>query len=337
MPSSATASAQSAIAVTTPISNEIPKFAQAVPTQSGVLIAEDDLLSRQMLLFLLTEWGYGVTEACNGDEAWQILIESRQPMLVILDWMMPGIEGPEIVRRLRGRAGGHLHYIIIMTAANMKDAATLALDAGADDFISKPFDRNELRARVGVGHRMLLLHQALADKMNCLQKVTKRIARLARTDELTGLPNRRSFRESLTQAKGVACRHGHSISLISIDLDHFKAVNDTLGHSMGDQVLQGVARVVRETVRCQDLASRWGGEEFLILLPQTTSEAGALLAERIRRNLEEANLSGTQITASLGVAQLRCGEDVNTLIQRADEALYRAKFEGRNRVVTAKP
>ncbi len=301
----------------------------------NVLIAEDDAPSRLMLHSMLTKWGYAVTAAGDGDEAWRILGEPGSEMLVILDWMMPGIEGPEIVRRLRAMAEGKRHYIIIMTSSCIEDAAALALDAGADDFINKPFDSNELRARVAVGRRVILLHQNLMDKLHKLEAATETISRLAGTDELTGLHNRRSFNENFTLAASAARRNGYPLSLISIDLDHFKKVNDTLGHDVGDLVLTEFSALIAGMMRAEDLAVRWGGEEFIILLSHSNENAAATLAERIRSAFERTPTSATPLpmTASFGVAQLRVGEKQDDLVKRTDLALYRAKHEGRNRIV----
>ena len=258
-------------------------------------------------------------------------------MLVILDWMMPGIDGTEIVQRLRVHETTNPHYIIIMTSGACKDAPALAFDAGADDFIAKPFNNAELRARVNVGCRITHLHEVLSEKLHRLELATETISLLARTDELTGLHNRRSFNESFTLALSSARRHGHPLSLISIDLDHFKNVNDTFGHSVGDLVLKEFSDLIKEMVRVEDIASRWGGEEFIILLPDTTREAAVVLAERIRSTFEKQ--SGTAVpltmTASFGVAQLQYGDTEDDLIRRVDNALYTAKREGRNRVVAS--
>ena len=301
----------------------------------NVLIAEDDAPSCRILQSLLTKWGYTVTAAADGDEAWRILEETRQESLVILDWMMPGIEGPEIVRRLRAREESDQHYIIIMTSSSSEDAAALALDAGADDFISKPFNSNELRARVAVGNRVILLHQALMDKLHKLEAASEIISRLAGTDALTGLHNRRSFSEHFTMAASAARRNGYPLSLISIDLDHFKCVNDTLGHNVGDLLLTEFSSLIAGMLRAEDMAARWGGEEFIILLSHSDENAAAALAERIRSSFERTPNSAAPLplTASFGVAESRAGEEEKELIKRADLALYRAKNEGRNRVV----
>jgi two-component system, cell cycle response regulator len=298
-----------------------------------VLIAEDETSTRLLLQSLLLKWGYNVSAVSDGQEAWRFLNQVRQPMLVVLDWKMPGMEGPEIVRQLRLHEGGTQHYVIIITSGSSENAVARALDAGADDFIVKPFNLDELRARIAVGCRVSSLHQALADKLRKLEAASEEISRLARTDELTGLHNRRSFNELFALALSSARRHGQPLSLISIDLDHFKAVNDTYGHSVGDLVLKDFSALLQAMVREEDVAVRWGGEEFIILLSHTASGAATALAERIRHSPGRA--SSLMMTASFGVAQLQDGENENDLIRRADQALYDAKHGGRNRVVTA--
>lgn len=303
----------------------------------NILIADDDEPTRTMLQSLLSKWRYTVTAARDGDESFKILSEPGHPHLVILDWMMPGIETPEIVRKLREKENSNPHYIIIMTSANNEKAVLQALAAGADDFIGKPFDNYELRARVAVGRRVKCLQQALIDKIHKLEEATETISRQARTDELTGLHNRRSFSEIFSLALNAALRHNHPLSVINIDLDHFKTVNDTLGHSAGDLVLKEFANLLQNMVRGEDVAVRWGGEEFVILLPHAECAAAAALAERIRAAFEK-NSGYTvplTVTASFGVAQWQDGEQEDALIQRADAALYRAKHEGRNRVAMA--
>lgn len=303
----------------------------------NILIAEDDTVTRQLLQTLLTRWGYTVTVACDGDEAWRILCEPGHPHLLILDWIMPGIDGPEIVRRLRENEGDESHYTIIITSAKSEDSVVQALAAGADDFIAKPVRINELRARVAVGRRVKDLQQSLVEKLHKLEEATEIISQLARTDELTGLHNRRSFLEIFTLALSSAFRHNHPLSLISIDLDHFKTVNDTLGHIAGDLVLKDFARLMQRMARSEDIIGRLGGEEFMILLPHADCTAAAALAERIRVATTQHPGSAIPVivTASFGIAQWQEGEEADALIQRADKALYRAKHEGRNRVVTA--
>ena len=303
----------------------------------NILIAEDDAPTRTLLQSLLTSWGYQVTVAHDGNEAWRILSAPEHPHLAILDWVMPGLDGLEIVQRKRKEEDGDSYYFIVVTSANSENAVVEALAAGANDFVCKPFNLNELRARVAVGLRISNLQQTLVDKLRKLQEATEIISQLARTDELTGLHNRRSFREFFTQTRNAAIRHNHPLSLICVDLDHFKTVNDTLGHSEGDLVLKEFAKLMQDMVRSGDVIVRFGGEEFMILLPHTDSTAATVLAERIRVAFEQnnGNAAPLAVTASFGVAQWQGGEQEDDLIRRADAALYRAKHEGRNRVVTA--
>lgn len=302
-----------------------------------ILIAEDDRPTRILLQSLLTKWRYKVTAVEDGEEALRILSEPGHPHLVILDWMMPGLEAPEIVRKLREKENKNPHYIIMMTAVDNENAVIQALAAGADDFIRKPLHSQELRARVAVGRRVKCLQQALMDKIKKLEEATETISRQAKTDELTGLHNRRSFNEIKMLALSAAQRHKHPLSLINIDLDHFKTINDTLGHCAGDLVLKEFATLLQTMVRGEDIAVRWGGEEFMILLPHADSNAAAALAERIRATFEQSMSSAAPltVTASFGVAQWQEGEDEEALIRRADAALYQAKHAGRNCVVTA--
>ncbi len=251
---------------------------------------------------------------------------------------MPGIEGPEIVRRLRESEGSSPHYAIIITSKEKEYATVHALNSGADDFVAKPFNLCELQARVAVGFRVNQLHMALMDKMQKLEQATETISRLARTDELTGLHNRRSFNENFTLAVSSARRYNLPLSLISIDLDYFKRVNDTYGHHAGDQVLKLCASLLQEMVREDDIVARWGGEEFIILLLHTDCSSAIALAERLRDRFEHtpATLTPYPVTASFGVAQFKqeC-ETEDTLLSRVDSALYRAKNSGRNCVVVA--
>jgi diguanylate cyclase (GGDEF)-like protein len=212
----------------------------------------------------------------------------------------------------------------------------------------KPFEPVILRSKVRVfqelyQQRKLIetfyynLEQIVEARTAELKEANETISRLAATDELTNLSNRRSFNDRLDSALSSARRHEYPLSMIMIDLDHFKTVNDTFGHSKGDQVLKAFADVLREIIRAEDFAARWGGEEFAIILQHTSREAASALAERIRVAFEQySNSTFTMaLSASFGVVQLQAGEDSVSLIRRADDALYKAKHEGRNRVVTA--
>jgi two-component system cell cycle response regulator len=302
-----------------------------------LLIADDDFTSRQILQAVLMKWDFEVVSVRDGDEAWKALNEPDHPRLIILDWVMPGMDGLELVRRLRQMETTDPHYVIILTSRDEKGDMVEVLNAGADDYIAKPYDTEELLARIGVGRRVTELQAALTARMRELDEANAVIARLACTDELTGLANRRSFNEVFTREISAARRHGHPLALIMADLDHFKSVNDSFGHAVGDRVLKAFAAVLTTTTRVEDLSARWGGEEFVILLPHTTAAAGARMAERMRTVFAETRCEGvTQpLSASFGVADFTEGESSASLIQRADNALMRAKQEGRNRVMTA--
>ncbi len=300
-----------------------------------ILLAEDDNISLRMLEKLFNGHGYEVISASDGSAAWQILEEPNHPHLLLLDWMMPGISGVEIVQRLRERPDGHKYYIIILTSLDAPADVSFALDSGADDFVSKPYHADTLRSRANVGRRIVTLHETLSEKMYLLEEALATISHLAATDELTGLYNRRSFDEEFTKSIRVAKRFAFPLSLLMADLDKFKAVNDTYGHSAGDQVLKAFTGILRDLARTDDITARWGGEEFIVLLSHTSSAGAAVVAERVRKTMESEciRITSIPVTVSIGVAELKDGEDGAGLIRRADCALYRAKEEGRNRVV----
>jgi diguanylate cyclase (GGDEF)-like protein len=300
-----------------------------------ILIAEDDKISRRILQKVFAGLDYEVQCACDGDEAWKILEEPDHPHLLVLDWMMPGISGVELVTRLRTRPDGHTYYVLILTSLDTPKDTIFALEGGADDFISKPYHADTLRARVSVGRRIVSLHETLTEKIRALAEANETITRLAATDELTGLSNRRFFNGTFHKTLSAAQRHKVPLCFIMVDIDKFKLVNDNYGHDVGDKVLKVFAKTMIAQTRTEDIPARWGGEEFVILLPLTPIEGALLQANRLRNAFAadvERELSMT-VTASFGVAQLQEGEDAEALIKRADKALYRAKEEGRNRVI----
>jgi diguanylate cyclase (GGDEF)-like protein len=302
-----------------------------------LLIAEDDPTSRLMLQGVLSRWGHEVEAVGDGGEAWEVLQAPGAPRLVILDWMMPGLDGLEVLTRLREQEGAQPAYVILLTARDDKRDIAQALRAGANDYIAKPFDNGELRARVEVGQRVIALQEALEERVRQLEAANVEIARLARTDELTGLANRRYFSERLKAILSATRRQGLPLALIMADLDHFKSVNDRYGHAAGDEVLKEFAAMMQRQSRTEDLAARWGGEEFAILMPHTTLDGGLCWADRLRENLCETRWQQLEgpISASFGVAQYRPGESEADLLRRADEALLTAKTAGRNRVQLA--
>jgi len=296
------------------------------------LVADDDVTSRRILEAILRKWGLEPTVVADGLAAEAVLMEEDAPPLVLLDWNMPGLEGPEVCRRLRRRETTSPSYVVLLTSRGEKSDIVQGLDAGANDYIAKPYDPGELRARIGVGMRMLELQADLA-------RVRDELAFQATHDALTGLPNRRAVLEALEREVSRAAREKGALSLGVCDLDHFKTVNDTWGHPAGDAVLVAFAKAVRGCLRPYDILGRYGGEEFLLVAPghPPAAEGGAF--ERVRRIVAETPVAiagGTiHVTVSIGVASLREGDSPDALLAAADAALYRAKGEGRDRVCYA--
>ena len=242
---------------------------------------------------------------------------------------MPGLEGPEVCRRLRRRETSNPPYVILLTARGEKGDIVKGLDAGANDYVSKPYDAGELRARIGVGTRMLELQADLARARDAL-------AYQASHDALTGLLNRRALLEALERELARAAREDGVVSIAVCDLDHFKNVNDTWGHPAGDEVLNAFARVVMSSLRAYDVVGRYGGEEFLLIAPGARPSAESGVFERVCRAVAASPVTTDagviSLTVSIGVAGIQGKGSSEELLASADTALYRAKDEGRNRV-----
>jgi two-component system cell cycle response regulator len=312
----------------------VPDPAISPENEQRILIAEDDPVSRRVLHAFLKKWKYQVVVATDGLEALNALESDDAPPLAILDWMMPGMEGPEICQRVRQVAGRPYVYIILLTARNLKGDLLRGLAFGADDYLTKPFDAMELRARLDVGQRILDLQQNLI-------AAREELRFKATYDTLTGLCNRGIIIETLTREYARRSREGGSFGIILADLDHFKSVNDTYGHLAGDEVLREAARRMQSCVRTYDVVGRYGGEEFLILVPASDAAATFTLAERIRTAIESQPVQfdgrNISITVSLGVTACSNNNLSNSegLLRIADDALYRAKRAGRNRAELA--
>jgi two-component system cell cycle response regulator len=297
-----------------------------------VLVADDDLLLREMLEAELCAAGYDVVTAADGLEAWDILQREHIRMLVV-DWMMPGQDGATLIRRIRAAELPGYTYIVLLTARSGSDHVVEGLNCGADDFVSKPFSSEELLARLGVGRRILDLEARLSASL-------AREEALATRDSLTGLPNRRGLHARAQEELSRAAREQRSVGVIMLDLDHFKKINDRFGHAAGDAALRRVAEVLQENRRDYDLTARWGGEEFLLVIPGANLEQARLVAERVRAAIQsiELRVAGSEtltLRASLGVAAAEPSAapvTLDELLARADDAMYRAKREGRNRV-----
>jgi len=290
-----------------------------------ILIAEDQPTAALFLRRALERMGHEVAIAPDGEAAWHMIRDGGAPLL-ISDWMMPHLDGLELCRRLRGLDAGRYTYIILLTSLDRKEDRLTGLRAGADDFLTKPPDPDELMVRLEIAGRIIAVHEKLA-------RQNDRLAELAMTDELTGVKNRRRFREDLDLLYAQADRQRSPLSLVMLDIDHFKEYNDAFGHPAGDWVLHEVGSKLRTIVRGHDVVARYGGEEFVVLLPATDADAALDVAERIRSAIANHPWPHRKVTASLGVAT--CDSDLPaaaTLVDHADSALYRSKQAGRDRV-----
>ena len=296
-----------------------------------VLIADDEPVSRCLVERLLRRWNYDVIIAHDGLEASRILQLPDAPKLVVFDWMMPGMDGAQLCRQIRDRVEEPYTYILLLTGKRSKTDVIEGLEAGADDYITKPFEPQELKVRLRTGKRIICLQDQLIAAREALRD-------MATHDSLTGLCNRPAILEVLTAEVSRIQRQGSSVGIVLADLDNFKSINDTYGHHVGDDVLRQTARAMTRSTRPYDSVGRHGGEEFLIVLPGCNQMNAVSHAERLRAaigQLTVATASGpARVTASLGVTVFDQSADPNpnTLVRTADEALYRAKNAGRNRV-----
>ena len=296
-----------------------------------VLVADDDRTMTVLLRATLAKLGHEVWVADDGEAAWRLLQEPDAPKFAILDWMMPGMSGIEVCRKVRQRTDAPYVYILLLTAMGQLDDLVEGIEAGADAYITKPFNLKDLQARLRAGKRILDLQSELLAAQAQLEI-------LATHDFLTGLWNRSAVLERLAQELARSQRERNPVGVILTDIDHFKRVNDTYGHARGDQVLQEVAKRMAETIRPYDSVGRYGGEEFLIVVADCDIQQTFDLAERIRHAISAAPMAmsggAIQIANSFGVSASHPGEDVDLkdLIEAADRALYRAKQNGRNRV-----
>jgi two-component system cell cycle response regulator len=299
-------------------------------SKKKILIAEDDPVSCHLLNNLLIKWNYDVTIVIDGIQALRILESEGAPRLAVLDWMMPGMEGVQVCQRIRERTGRPYIYVLLLTGRSEKQDILQGLELGADDYLTKPFDAQELRARLHVGQRILNLQDSLLSAQEELQF-------RATHDTLTGTANRGAALDAISREHARYVREKVSFGIIMVDLDHFKNINDTYGHRCGDAVLKEAARRMSACVRLYDTVCRYGGEEFLIVVVSANDSITLALAERIRVAIESqpfATDSGeVHLTASFGVAVSSDEGQMNAdaLLQLADEALYLAKHKGRNR------
>ena len=300
-----------------------------------ILIAEDDATSRLMLTAMVKRNGHEVVETADGAQAWETLQQPNAPRMAILDWMMPEMDGLEVIRRVRAQEAERPPYLIMLTAKDGKADIVAGLEAGADDYLAKPFDHSELRARIEVGRRLVEMQDALLESREVL-------AHQASHDPLTGLMNRRAILAQLDKELARADRHGEALAVGMCDIDHFKQINDTYGHQCGDDVLCEVARTFSENLRPYDSIGRVGGEEFLVMVPTNGDGANPhtffeRLRQRIIRRILHTRSCTMTITLSIGVACTKDGATLDGILAEADAALYQAKNGGRNRVAFETP
>ena len=298
-----------------------------------VLVADDDPISRSILLKHVQSWGFGVASATNGSDAWTLL-KDPETRIAILDWEMPGANGPDLCSRIRAESKVKYTYIFLLTSRDDPSDIIAGLEAGADDYMTKPVKFPELRARLRTGRRIVELEDKLLDSQ-------KRLYELATRDGLTRLWNRRTIIQFLDGDLAHGHRQSQPTSVIMIDVDHFKSINDTCGHLAGDKVLMTLARRLESRVRPYDRIGRYGGDEILIVLPDCGLADAAKIAERLRRECvrKPASLRGQPFafTLSIGCAssEAMARPTSDRMIHSGDQALYEAKRLGRNRVVVS--
>jgi len=312
---------------------------QQAEKKDDILIVEDETNIRYLLETYLTSEGYGVRVARNGEEALK-MVADNPPSAIILDILLPGMDGYEVCRRLKNSKSTDFIPIIMVTALRGNQERIQGTEAGADDFISKPLNRVELLTRIKSLLRIKRLHEALEQKIKELEIAETKLRKLAVTDGLTGLFNYRAFRQQLHLEVSRSQRFGLPVSLLMMDIDHFKMYNDHFGHPNGDRVLKYFAQLLHKNIREVDFLARYGGEEFVVILPGTDKKSAKIVGEKLRRPVEhypfpfEKKLPTGIVTMSVGVASFpQDTQDEKELIRLADRALYKAKKGGRNRTV----
>lgn len=297
-----------------------------------ILVAEDDLTSSSILIALLTRWGYEPIAVENGNAAWEIMQQSGAPQMALIDWEMPGLDGVEVCRRIQGMDNANPPYLIMLTSKGEFASIVIGLDAGANDYITKPYNNDELQARLRTGQRMMKLQTELVLAKEAL-------AHEATHDYLTGVLNRAGILSGLERELKRTRRNNSTLSIGLCDIDHFKQVNDRYGHQVGDQVLKSFVAALKTELRDDDLLGRFGGEEFLIVAPYLASVFEQELYERLRKKIAKLSFpvkaEQFSITMSVGVAETDGSITADALLAEADSALYRAKNAGRNRIEVA--
>jgi diguanylate cyclase (GGDEF)-like protein len=303
-----------------------------------ILIVDDHEDNIDVLKVRLESWGYRTASASNGADALKYVAKSP-PDLILLDVMMPVMNGNEVARRIKGNAALPFIPIIMQTALDSTESKVEGLEAGADDYITKPIDFAELKARLRSMLRIKRLQETLEERERELVEANERLTLMSQTDALTGLDNRRHLNDRIEEMFSHATRLCEPFSLVMCDLDKFKSVNDTHGHQAGDEVLKQLAAILKDEARTIDHVGRYGGEEFILILPGTVFDAAVTFAERVRKRIEGNTFTfpGGSLTrtASFGVTGWPHPkiEHCDDLVRTADDALYVAKETGRNKVV----
>jgi diguanylate cyclase (GGDEF)-like protein len=303
------------------------------PAQARILIVDDDHAICRALGEMIVQLGHEPMTATTFTEALRLYRDGK-PDLVLLDVMMPTLDGYKMAKLLRGESSSFVP-IVLLTALDDMESKRRGMEAGADDFLTKPVTPMELRLRLSSLLRIKVLTDQLAN-------ANRQLAELAVTDPLTALPNRRYLFQELEREFQRARRYGHPLSVMLLDLDHFKQVNDTRGHPVGDRVLQLVGKVLSSSVRSTDLAGRVGGEEFMVIAPETGIDVVSIVAERIRQNIRRRSQAAGErlptVTVSIGISTTEHPDAGSSeeLVKQADEALYQAKRGGRDRVVVSR-
>jgi two-component system, cell cycle response regulator len=307
-------------------------MAKPTKAENRVLVVDDSPIYQHLIAAHLREWGFEIVSATDGAKAWEILRRPGSPVLALLDWVMPGMDGVELCRKLRNQEGREDYvYTILLTAKSSRSDLLKAMEAGVDDFLAKPFDELELKARLLVGKRIVALQRELI--------AAREVMRTAATyDGLTGLLNRREIVDFLNRELKRAFREKHPVTVLLGDLDYFKRVNDQYGHLVGDEVLKDVGRRLLAGIRAYDRVGRYGGEEFLLVLPNCELISAFTRADEIRTLISSKPIkAGTvfvNVTLSMGVAVADglSAPESEKLLHQADLGLYKAKQNGRNRV-----
>jgi two-component system chemotaxis response regulator CheY len=303
-----------------------------------ILVVDDDKTLRKLLQASLSQSGDEIIAVGEGEKAWDILSKG-EISFVITDWNMPNLSGIDLIQRVRNYGFDQYVYMIMVTARSNREDILSGLEAGADDYLTKPISIQELRARISIGKRILNYQQRL-------RETQERLYDLATHDSLTGLLNRRALYDQISSEIERASQEERPLSVVLFDIDHFKGINDTYGHLIGDKVLQKVGSVIKKSIRPYDWVGRWGGEEFLVIMNQTPGETAQKAADRVRKAVDRITFErikgaedlNVQISGGVGSLEADFQDwDLDDLLHRADVALYEAKHKGRNQVYLFDP